>query len=424
VYTGLRALSYARYGGSRSNSCTSEIIILSKCRAYSRRAMNILEVVEACNAGVGRHVRGLCEDLAAQGHRLTVAYSSLRADEAFRRFVGGWQDRIRFVPIEVGREVSPVSDLGAVAAVVRLIRGEETFDVIHGHSSKAGAIARIAGRLSGIPTIYTPHSLILASPEISRLEAAVYASVERMLGHLATSRIIAVSEDEGNFILEHRLVPVDRIVVIPNAVDDRDFQCSRNGVACEDLAQEPLTFGAAMRFSAQKAPMNLVEGFILLSHALPRFPMRLVIAGDGELLPAVEKRVEQSGLDDKILLLGWREDTREVFRELDVYVVSSLYEGFSYSVLEAMAAGLPVVCTNVFGTTETVSRIPGNVIVPAGSPHALADGMKRMATLDDPESLRRSLRSLGKSNHDFVRLRFRQSGVTRRTLEAYREVCG
>ena len=63
VHTGLRALSYARCGGSGSNSCTSEIIILSKCRAYARRAMNILEVAEACNAGVGRHVRGLCEDL-------------------------------------------------------------------------------------------------------------------------------------------------------------------------------------------------------------------------------------------------------------------------------------------------------------------------------------------------------------------------
>jgi hypothetical protein len=95
VHTGLRALSYARCGGSGSNSCTSEIIILSKCRAYSRRAMNILEVVEACNAGFGRHVRGLCEDLASQGHRLTMAYSPLRADEAFQRFVGGWQDTFR-----------------------------------------------------------------------------------------------------------------------------------------------------------------------------------------------------------------------------------------------------------------------------------------------------------------------------------------
>jgi glycosyltransferase involved in cell wall biosynthesis len=386
--------------------------------------MNILEVVEACNAGVGRHVRSLCEDLVAQGHRLTVAYSPLRADEAFQQFVGGWQDRIHFVPINVSREVSPISDSGGVVALMQLIRREGPFDVIHGHSSKAGAIGRIAGRLFGIPTFYTPHSLILASPEISRSEAIVYAQLERVLGHWATSRIIAVSEDERDFILKHRLAPVDRIVVIPNAVDDRDLQCLPKRVACKDLGQEPLTFGAAMRFSPQKAPMNLVEAFKLLSYALPQVPMRLVIAGDGELFSATEERVREYGLSDKISLLGWRQEIREVFRELDVFVVSSLYEGFSYSVIEAMAAGLPVVCTNVFGTKETVSRIPGNVIVPAASPRALADGMKRMATMNKPGSLRRSLRSLGQRNHEYVRLRFRQSEVTRRTLEAYREEAG
>jgi glycosyltransferase involved in cell wall biosynthesis len=135
------------------------------------KSMNILEVVEACSAGVGRHVRSLCEDLVAPDHRLTVAYSPYRTDEAFERFVMGWRDRIRFVPIKIGREVSPLSDSRALVELLRLIRREGPFDVIHGHSSKGGAIARIAGRLCSIPIFYTPHSLILHSPEITSLEA-------------------------------------------------------------------------------------------------------------------------------------------------------------------------------------------------------------------------------------------------------------
>jgi glycosyltransferase involved in cell wall biosynthesis len=384
--------------------------------------MDILEVVEACGAGVGRHVRGLCEHLTAQGHRLTVAYSPYRADEAFERFIVGWQDKVHFTPIKVGRKVSPVSDLRGVVDLLRLIRSEGPFDVIHGHSSKAGAIARIAGRLSGTPTLYTPHSLILASPEISRLEAAVYASVERVLGHWATSKIVAVSEDEREFILKRQLVPDDRIVVIPNAIDDRDLQGFPEREACEDIYRSPLTFGAAMRFSAQKAPADLVEAFVLLNDSLPQVPMRLVIAGDGELYPDVKKQVEESSLSDKISLPGWRPDVREVFREVDVLVSSSLYEGFSYSILEAMAAGLPVVSTDVFGTNETVSRIPGNVVVPAGSPKALALGMEHMATLDRPESLRRALRGVGQNNYDYVRTHFKESEMTRLTFEVYREV--
>ena len=385
--------------------------------------MNILEVIESCGAGTGRHVRGLCEDLVAQGNRLTVAYSPYRVDEAFEQFVSGWHDRINFVPIRVAGNTSPASVLQSVAELLRLIRREGPFDVIHGHSSKAGAIARVAGRLLGTPTLYTPHSLILASPDLSRSEAIFYALIERVLGHWATSKMIAVSEDEREFILKLRLVPDDRVVAIPNAIDDRDLQCLPGQETREDISQKPLTFGAAMRFSAQKAPINLVDAFVLLSNALPQVPMQLSIAGDGELFHEVVKRVKESGLSDKISLLGWRPNTAEVLRELDVFVSSSLYEGSSYSILEAMAAGLPIVSTKVFGTRETVSRIPGNVIVPAGDPNALADGMKQMATLDKPDSLRESLQSLGRSNHEDVRKYFRRSEATRLTFAAYREVC-
>ncbi len=389
----------------------------------SRKNMNILEVVESCGAGVVRHIRALCEYFAAEGHRVTVVYSPYRADEVFEQFMDDWQDRVHFVPIKLRREVSPASDLRGVVELLRLIRREGPFDVIHGHSSKAGAIARIVGPLFGIPTLYTPHSLILASPEISRLEAAVYGLVERALGYWATSKIIAVSGDERDFILDHRLVPNKRIVLIPNAIDDSDLQGLPERLAREDVGHKPLIFGAAMRFSAQKAPMNLVEAFVLLSDALPQVPMRLAIAGDGELFSEVEKRVEEGNLGDRVILPGWRSDTKEMFREFDVFVASSLYEGFSYSILEAMAAGLPIVTTDVFGTKETVSRVPGNAVVPAGSVAALAAGMRQLATLDKPESLRKELQSIGQSNYDYIRTRFRQSEMTRLTYEVYVEVC-
>ena len=389
------------------------------------KSMNILEVVEACSAGVGRHVRSLCEDLVAPGHRVTVAYSPYRTDEAFERFVMGWRDRIRFVPIKIERKVSPPSDSRAIVELLRLIRREGPFDVIHGHSSKGGAIARIAGRLCSIPTFYTPHSLILHSPEITRLEAAVYASIERTLGHWATTKIIAVSEDEREFILEHRLVSDDRVVVIPNAIEDRDLAGFPERVAYEDVVQKPLTFGATMRFSAQKAPEGLIEAFIRLNSTLPQLPMRLVIAGDGELFSDARRQVEESGLSDKISLLGWRSDVREVLRGLDVFVVSSVYEsGLSYAIMEAMAARVPIVSTDVFGARGTLSKVPGNILVPTGNADAIAEGMKRLATLAEPESLRESLQSIGQDNHEYVRTHFRQSEVTRLVLQAYHEVCG
>ena len=385
--------------------------------------MNILEVVEACNAGVGRHVRGLSEGLVAQGHRVTVAYAPHRVDESFRRFIGTQQDNVRFIQLNTRREVSPTSDLHSVFQLLRVIKLKGPFDVIHGHSSKGGAIARSAGRLSGVPTVYTPNSLILSSPEISRVEAIAYALVERILGYWATSKFIAVSEEERELILEYKLAPKKRLVVIENAIDDRDFIDSAWEITYGDINEKPLTFGSTMRFSAQKAPGHLVEAFVRLNEMAPQLPMRLVIAGDGELFATVKGQIEASGLNEKISLLGWRTDTGAVLREIDIFVLSSFYEGFSYSILEAMAAKLPIVSTSVSGTKGTLSRVPGNILVPVGDPTALAEGMKRMATLAEPDSLRRSLQEIGQRNQDYVRAHFRQSDITRRTIETYRQLC-
>jgi glycosyltransferase involved in cell wall biosynthesis len=178
-----------------------------------------------------------------------------------------------------------------------------------------------------------------------------------------------------------------------------------------------------MRFTPQKAPGHLIEAFARLVEMSPSVPLRLVVAGDGELFAEAEKQVASTGLGENVSLLGWRTDVREVLSDLDVFVVSSLYEGLSYSTMEAMAAKLPVVSTNVFGTKETVARVPGNVLVPAGDPQALALGMYQLTIPTEYGSVRRSLQRIGQANHDYVRARLRQSEVTRRTLEIYQALC-
>ena len=134
-----------------------------------------------------------------------------------------------------------------------------------------------------------------------------------------------------------------------------------------------------MRFDALKIPDHLVKAFIRLRYALPQLPMRLVVAGDGDLFNEVEERVAAGGVVDEVYLLGWKMDIGAVLRDLEVLVVSSLSEAGSYNILEAMAAALPVISTRVVGTGETVARVPGNILVPVRDPDALADGMRLMA---------------------------------------------
>lgn len=384
--------------------------------------MRVLQVVEACGAGVGRHVIGLCCGLISEGHEVAVAYAPHRLDGAFKRFLFEQRDKIRFFPLKTRRGISPDSDLRDVARLLRLIRREGPFDIVHGHSSKGGGLARLSGRLCGLPTVYTPHSLITSSPEISRSEALAYGLIERALGRFATTKMIAVSEEEREFILRSRLVPDSRVALVENGLDEQIFDSLSGKAPCENLEEKPLTFGSAMRFSAQKAPGHLVEAFARVTETLPHVPMRLMIAGDGDLFDEVKDRVEQSGLNEKVLLPGWLNDTKAFLRELDVFVLSSLYEGFSYAVLEAMAAELPLVSTRVFGMSRTLEEVPGNVLVPAGDPDALAEGMQRTATLDEPASLRPALRKIGQANREHVRDNFMQQQTLRRTAAVYQKL--
>jgi glycosyltransferase involved in cell wall biosynthesis len=111
-----------------------------------------------------------------------------------------------------------------------------------------------------------------------------------------------------------------------------------------------------------------------------------------------------------------------VLHGYDVFVLPSLYEGLSYVILEAMAAGLPIVSTDVFGTKETAAQVPGNVIVPAGDPAALARGMQRMVNPASHGTSRKALQEIGRANQDYVHSHFRQGESVRHTLRIYQEL--
>jgi glycosyltransferase involved in cell wall biosynthesis len=386
--------------------------------------VRVFQVVEACGAGVGRHVRSLCEDLTAEGHHVTVAYAPYRTDEAFERFVADNCNEIDFVPLKLKRAISPRSDLAGFVQLLRLIRNRGPFDVVHGHSSKGGAIARLCGRWLGVPTVYTPHGLNMASPRVSVVKRAANAWTERILGHAATSKIITVSEGERDFILRLNLAPRKRVELINNGVPERDFDYFfEHRISRSSVDEKPLTFGSIMRFSPPKTPGHLVEAFARLCAAMPGVTMRLALAGDGELLSGVRSQVEESGLNERVSFLGWQTDPRKVMLGFDVYVLSSLSEGGSYTILDAMAAGLPVISTNVFGIRDTIAQVPGNVSVPVGDPEALARGMQRMADLTLGGSPpRKALKEIGQANHDYARMHFRQSDSTHRTIDIYREL--
>jgi glycosyltransferase involved in cell wall biosynthesis len=283
--------------------------------------------------------------------------------------------RVRFHPIEMRRAVSPRQDLAALAQLFGLIR-RGRYDIVHGHSSKAGFLARVAGRLAGKPTVYTPHALYFLRYPGGR-SRAVYLALER-LARPFTTRFIAVSESEKEVAVRQRLVSAERIVVIPNGVAPDAFvrpAHARAHVRAElGIPLDAIVIGAAARLSPQKDPECLVRAVRDVIDRT-RKPVYLVWAGDGELADDVRRLIGECGIEQSCRLLGFRRDIRAVMCAFDVFALTSRYEGLPYAVLEAMALGLPVVATDVVGMRDVVMHGASGSLVPPENPQAVANAL-------------------------------------------------
>ena len=192
---------------------------------------------------------------------------------------------------------------------------------------------------------------------------------------------VCVSRAVAEFSIHQAGLKPSKISVIPNAVD---FDWFANAVAVDrstlGLSAAPLVLFVG-RLDPQKAPFNLLEAF---AHLLERhLDWQLLFVGDGSLKASMDEWIAQRGLGHRIRIAGWRPDVPELLKAADLLVLPSLWEGMPNIVLEAMAAGLPVVVSRVEGTEELIRDGETGLLVTPGSPTELEHQIE--AALTSPE---------------------------------------
>ncbi|HEY6836006.1 MAG TPA: glycosyltransferase family 4 protein [Gaiellaceae bacterium] len=283
------------------------------------------------------------------------------------------------------RNLHPWHDALALLELVRLCRRLQP-DIVHAHSSKAGALGRPAAALARVPVrVFTVHAWPFAA--YRGISGRCYLWVERLLRRLTTSFVCVARSIRDRGVAEGACRPEDA-VVIHNAVDVSTFSApERNG----DVPR----IVSVGRFAFPK-------DFSALVAALASIPTdwRAAFVGEGPLQPEIAGELERSGLATRVELLGSRDDVPELLAAADIFVLSSRSEGFPVSILEAMAAGLPVVATDVGGISEAVVQGETGLLVPPNDPFALAEALERLIQ-DAP--LRRRLGGAGleRARRDF-----------------------
>jgi glycosyltransferase involved in cell wall biosynthesis len=271
------------------------------------------------------------------------------------------------------------ADLGAIASLIRYCRSWRP-DVIHTQLSRADWIGRVVGRSLGVPvvsTIQNVHSRMYAA-EFSPVTGRIGAGLDRLTSRWA-SRCIAVSSGVAAD-LGRSGVPADRVTVIFNPFDrDRAGQRGDRETARRFFGatgDDPV-IGTVALLKVQKGIRDLVDAARIVAASHPR--ARFVHVGGGPMDGEVRAWIAAAGLTDRFTLVGWVDDPLTLLPGMDVFVLPSHWEGLPIALLEAMAAGVPVVGTAVPGIEEVIVDGETGRLVPARDPVALASAMLELA---------------------------------------------
>lgn len=348
------------------------------------RPLNILQVLEPSGGGSGRHFIDLCGALSASGHRVTAIYSPRRAEQ---RFVEELQalPLHAVVPVSMRRAPSP-SDVRAWREIHSVIRRHGPFDIIHGHSSKAGALVRLRICGSSPRRIYTPHAFRTMDPTLGRVGRTLYGVIESLFGSHLSDAVICVSDDEHRHAADVLKIPEGLLHTVVNGVApppavERNEIRARLGLRAESFA-----FGFVGRLSPQKAPERLIEAFRRIAAQRP--DAELVVIGFGDLEDDVKLQIMEAHLSERIHL-GSDVPGAEAMAAFDALIMPSRYEAMSYVMLEAAAAGVPMVLCAVGGASSVVEHGVNGLIVPnADDVTELAEAMLTVSSADRHHAMR------------------------------------
>jgi glycosyltransferase involved in cell wall biosynthesis len=319
--------------------------------------MRVLLVVEAALGGSGRHVLDLAEGLMARGETVHLIYSPLRADYKFTTGLASLRRarsdfRCHFIPI--ARELG-VSDFRSYLQLTGYVRRHGPFDVIHGHSTKAGFLARLLLWRRGARLIYTPHGLMTLNPGLTGLPRRAVCTLESTFVHLSDA-VVAVSSNEHLCAIETG-IKATKLIVISNGLhqvhDSPEAERRKDIRNSLGVSPDTVCIGWIGRLVAYKEPGRVLESFAILKQHTAH-PVRLVMIGWGPLEAAVRQRATELRISNDVLFLG-QVDGAAHAPAFDILAHSSRFEAFGYVFLEALSSGVPIVTTHVGGTDELVT---------------------------------------------------------------------
>lgn len=359
--------------------------------------MRILHVTEAMASGTLQVLAQLAHAQVADGNVVHVAHSIRKETPSAEKLAAMLPGAATRENLPFVTEISPIRDLVSAVQLARIIARFRP-DIVHAHSSKAGAIARLVCWARRSPALcYSPHGFAFLREDISESRRLLFQQAEALLARMCGT-IIACSNSEGD-LAKNRL-RAKQVVVVDNAIDLTAIPVHGGNPST------PLTITTSGRLSYQKAPWRFAE----LARALADTGARFQWMGDGDV-----SLMEQDGQPRpaNLEITGWL-DRRELLARLanaDVYVLLSLWEGMPLVLIEAQAVGLPAVVTDIAGSRDVMGNEQTGFICAQDS-----QWISRVRQLIADSALRAKM---GKAARQQALLRFSLERQHRQVMQVY-----
>jgi glycosyltransferase involved in cell wall biosynthesis len=356
----------------------------------------LLLAAQPLHSGVAHHLISLVEALPAG--RFTVDLACPRESLMWSELAG--RPGLQLHRIRRHRRPAPADALSGFT-LLQLVRRA---DVVHAHSAKAGFLARVAAAATGRRgrCLFTPHGWSFWA--VTGPEQKLYLELERAAARWCRT-IVTLSGAERDAGIGAGVGRAEQYRVIPNGVELRKF------------AQEPQPVAGRVlmvgRLARPKRPELAIRAFVSVRRAVPRAELHIV--GDGALQSEAEQLVRGLQLSDAVRFLGHREDIAELLAAASCALLVSDYEGCPLAVVEAMAAGVPVVAMDAGGVAELVEHGRTGLITPTHDVDALA------AALIDVLTHSEAARAMGAAGREVARQRLSIERMVESTVELYEE---
>ena len=368
----------------------------------TEQPLRILHAVRAPVGGIFRHILDLANGQAERGHHVGIVTDSLTGGERAAAVLEKIAPRLKLGAHRhaIRREPGP-ADILVWMQFSRLIR-QLNPDVLHGHGAKAGAFVRLRGRSQNVIRVYTPHGGSLHFP-LDTIKGGLYSRLER-----------ALMNNTELFLFESAFArdTYQRTIGTPKGL----VRCVFNGVTADEF--DPVTRADDATDVVYVGEFRHIKGADLLVDAVARLhadgkPVTLTLAGDGEETDALRTQVEKLGLGHSVRFIG-HVKARYGFSKGRLLVVPSRGDSMPYVVIEAAAAGIPIVAANVGGIPEIFGAHTDALFAP-NIVGAVADAIE--SALDDPAAAQARARAL----RERVFLHFSQKAMVEGVMAGYRD---